>query len=351
MSIYREGKVWRYEFQVNRVRYTRSGYATKKAALAAREAHKKTLKQKPTPTGTGLEAALNEYLDFCQRRFSEKNYKEKVFIFKTFLGTVGDVSQVIGVTARDITNYLGTRPGNANWNKHRKSLCAFFQWAFKNGIVPVNPCIHVDSMPEKPTPKKIPSQEEMLKIILAAGEYRPFFLALYALAARLGEVNNLRWEAVNFEKRQVLLWTRKGDGTYRAQPKPLNDELYAELRRLYEKRSGNEWVFPNPETGVPYKNRRKQIRNVCKAAGVPYYGWHSIRHHVASLLADTHKVSLPTIQKMLGHANLTTTQIYVQSLTDGVREAGELLRIGGDELDEHLERKGEMEVRISIPED
>lgn len=325
MSIYREGKVWRYEFQLREVRYTRSGFLTKKDALAAREAHKKELKQTKTPTGTGLQEAMNEYLDFCQRRFSEKNYKEKVFIFKSFLSLFPNIS-LETLTARNILDYLKTRPSNQNWNKHRKSLCAFLQWGFKHGLISVNPCIHVEGMPETPTQKKIPSQEEMLKILLAAGEWRPFFLALYALAARLGEINRLKFEDINFEKRVVTLWTKKGDGTYRAQPKPLNDELYRELRRLYSKRSG-PWVFPNPRTGEPYKNRRKQIRNVCKAAGVPYYGWHSIRHHVASLLADTHKVSLPTIQKMLGHANLTTTQGYIQSLSDGVREAGDLLRI------------------------
>ena len=337
MSIWREGKVWRYEFQVAKVRYTKSGFATKREALAAREAHKKELKQVKIPTGMGLREAMNEYMDFCKRRFSEKNYKEKVFIFRSFLACVSPCREIQGITARDTIGYLETRPGNANWNKHRKSICAFFQWAFKHGLISITPCIHVDSLPETPIRKKIPSQEEMLKILLASGEYRPFFLALYSLAARLGEINRLRWDDVNFQTRVVTLWTRKGDGTYRAQPKPLNDELYAELRRLYEKRAGNEWVFPNPETRLPYRNRRKQIRNVCKMARVPYYPWNSIRHHVASLLADTHKVSLPTIQKMLGHANLTTTQIYIQSLGEGVRDAADLLQITPPKRDKDSE--------------
>jgi integrase len=327
MSIYKEAGKWRYEFQAAKVRYTRSGFATKAEALAAREAHKKEVKAgKPAATGMGLLETMNEYMDFCKRRFSEKNYKEKVFIFKTFMAHLGADWQIGNCSARDISGYLGGRPTNTNWNKHRKSICAFFQWAFKNGLVNVNPCIHVETMPETPAQKKIPTQEEMLKILLAAGDFRPFFITLFALAARYGEINNLRWEDVSFEKRIVSLWTRKGNGTYRAQIKPLNDELYDELRRLYGKRSG-EWVFPNPETGLPYKNRRKQIKNVCKAAGVPNYGWHSIRHHVASLLADYHKISLPTVQRMLGHANLTTTQRYIHSLTDGVREAGALLQI------------------------
>lgn len=328
MPVWQEkGRGWRYRFQYRGEFYQKSGFKTKGEARAAEAEHRKIIKQPKAPAGTDCKEAMNEYLDFCKRRFSEKNYKEKVFIFRSFLLHIGMGKEMSHITPRDIVGYLGTRPGNANWNKHRKSLCAYFQWAFKNAFVAVNPCIHVDSLPESPKRKTIPSQEEMLKIILAAGEHRPFFLALYALAARLGEINNLRWEDVNFDRREVTLWTRKTrDGSYRPQVKAMNQELYDELRRLHNKRSA-EWVFPNPETGKPYRNRRAQIRRACLDGGVPYYSWHTIRHHVASLLADEHKISLPTIQRMLGHQNLTTTQRYIQTLGEGQREAADLLKI------------------------
>lgn len=328
MAIWRHKKGWRYQFQVGGVRYARAGFQTRSEALSAQEAHKKEVRAgKPsTQTGMGLQEAMNEYLDFCKRRFSEKTYKEKVFIFRSFLLHIGMEKEVSEITSRDIISYLGTRPGAANWNKHRKSLCAYFQWAFKNGLMAVNPCIHVDSLPQQPGRKQIPSQEEVVKLMLASGELRPFFIALYSLAARINEINRLRWEDVNFDRRTVTLWTRKGDGTYRAQVKPLNDELYEELRRLYDKRSG-EWVFPNPRTGLPFVDRRKQLKKICLSAGIQYLGYHSIRHHVASLLADTHKVSLPTIQKMLGHTRASTTDRYLQSIGEGVRDAADLLQI------------------------
>jgi integrase len=182
-------------------------------------------------------------------------------------------------------------------------------------------------MPEEQKKKVIPSQEEMARILVASGAYRPFFLLLFACAGRLGEINNLRWEDINFEKRTVTLWTRKGTGEIRPQIKPMNQEVFDELSRLYNKRSTG-WVFPNPETGQPYWNRRSQIRNACRSAGVPYYPWHSIRHHVASLLSDHFKVSLPTIQKMLGHTQVSTTSRYVQSLGQDVVEAAEMLTTG-----------------------
>lgn len=318
-------KTWMYEFQFRRQRYWKAGFHTRAEARAAEAERLKTLKTSLIPTATvyDFRTVANEYLDYSQRRFSEKNYKGKVYVFQQFLTYTGN--PVFGsIEARLVEDYLATRIPNSNYNRHRKALCALFAWGFKRRLIEVNPCIYVEGMPHRPGTRSIPSQEEMVKILLAAGAQRPFFLALFSLAARLGEVNNLKWEDVNFEKHQVSLWTRKGDGTPRAQVKPLNAELHQELLRLYNKKSG-AWVFPNPDTGEPYRNRRKQIRNACRDAGVPYYSWHCIRHHVASLMADTYKESLPTIQKLLGHQNVNTTARYVQSLSQDVVTAAEKL--------------------------
>jgi integrase len=328
MAVWRHKKGWRYQFQVGGTRYAKAGFPTRAEALAAQEDHKKEVKAgkvQKTPSGMGFRTVSYEYLDWVQRRYSEKTYKEKVFVYKSFMESVGNLP-VAQISAKIVESYLLTRPTNPNYNKHRKNLCAFFEWAFKRALLDKNPCIYIGSMPHLRAGKQIPSQEEVVKLILASGELRPFFVALYSLVGRVNEINRLRWDDINFERRQIILWTRKGDGTYRAQVKPLNDELSKELRGLHSKRSG-EWVFPNPRTGLPFVDRRKQLRRICRSAGVDVCGFHAIRHHVASLLADRFKVSLPTIQKMLGHSRLTTTDRYIQSLGNGVREASDLLQI------------------------
>jgi len=317
-------KGWRYDFQINGRRYTKAWFPTKAAAIAAREEHRKQiLTAAPTPTGTTFSALANEYLDHAQRRFINKTYKYKASVYRSFITYCGDVP-LTGLTIPLVESYLRTRPSNTNYNSHRRDLCALFAWAWRRKLLNENPCLYINKLSIEKKSKQIYSQEDMVKLFLAAGELRPFLLALFSLAARVGEINNLRWEDVNFEKRQVTLWTSKG-GTWREQPKAMNNELYEELLRLHSKKSGL-WVFPNPKTGEPYRDRRRQIKRICKTAGVSYLGWHAIRHHVASLLVDAEKISLPTVQKMLGHANLTTTQIYVQELSDGMKEAAELLK-------------------------
>jgi integrase len=323
------GKGWRYRFQYEGQKYGRGFYPTKTESKAAEAEHKKSLKEelsKEIPSG--FVQFSEEYLDYWRRRSEgdpqAKTFKEKKFVHKSFLAHLGQDLTLSEITPVIIEAYLKTRPTNSNWNKHRKNLCAFFQWCFKRGLIGHNPCLHVEVMPTKPRRKIIPSQDDVLRLFMAAGELRTFFLALYSLAARVGEINRLRWEDINFERRMVTLWTRKGKGGWRAQQKAMNAELAQELQKLYKKDSG-EWVFPNPETGLPFVDRRKQLKRICKDAGIPYLGFHAIRHHVASLLADQYKESLPTIQKMLGHTRVSTTDRYIQSMTEDQRTAAEKL--------------------------
>jgi integrase len=45
-----------------------------------------------------------------------------------------------------------------------------------------------------------------------------------------------------------------------------------------------------------------------------YYGFHSIRHFMASYLMDEHKVSLKTVSGLLRHKAVRTTEIYLHSV-------------------------------------
>ncbi|MFH2091790.1 MAG: tyrosine-type recombinase/integrase, partial [Pseudomonadota bacterium] len=52
----------------------------------------------------------------------------------------------------------------------------------------------------------------------------------------------------------------------------------------------------------------------------PYFGFHTLRHLMASLMADNPKTSIKTIQKVLGHSEARTTEIYLHEL-DGAMES------------------------------
>ena len=144
MGCYAEGKNWRYEFQYRGHRYTRSGYKTKGEAIAAREAHRQECKTQ-IPDDTVSDPTFRdvgyEFLDDSRRRFCEKNWKGKVYIYKQFRGWYEKTFKFSGsLRLRDIDSllverYLGTLPCNSNFNRHRIALCSLFAWALKRRLM------------------------------------------------------------------------------------------------------------------------------------------------------------------------------------------------------------------------
>ena len=112
----------------------------------------------------------------------------------------------------------------------------------------------------------------------------------------------------------------------------MNDDLYDVLKRLWDNRKSQTWVFYNPKYKTRYHKRPKMMRSICKRAFAPelktikefegpVFNFHSLLHFMASYLADKEKVSLKTISKTLRHKNLKTTEIYLRSIDGQQKEA------------------------------
>jgi len=67
------------------------------------------------------------------------------------------------------------------------------------------------------------------------------------------------------------------------------------------------------------------MENLCARARVKSFTFHSIRHHVASILKDSGKATVPQIQKFLRHRRMTTTENYLHDLSPEVREMADIL--------------------------
>ena len=64
---------------------------------------------------------------------------------------------------------------------------------------------------------------------------------------------------------------------------------------------------------------------LCRRAGVKYFRYHAIRHLTASVL-DEMGIPIGTIQRILGHQNRKTTEIYLHSIGDAERKAMDKLQ-------------------------
>jgi integrase len=82
------------------------------------------------------------------------------------------------------------------------------------------------------------------------------------------------------------------------------------------------------------------METLCKRAGVKVFGFHALRRYVASVLADTHKVSAKTIQRILRHKNVTTTERYIQNINRDLAATMNLLAKKGPHEGPHNNSKG-----------
>ncbi len=93
--------------------------------------------------------------------------------------------------------------------------------------------------------------------------------------------------------------------------------VYACLTRLNfpVERPGNDWVF-----GLSQNRLGSMLRDLCLQAGVRVFGFHAIRHHVASLLNDSGKGSVKPIQVALRHRRRSTPETHLPLVDDRVRQ-------------------------------
>ena len=97
--------------------------------------------------------------------------------------------------------------------------------------------------------------------------------------------------------------------------------LYGILsRRFAERESSIPWVFWHPQTKQLFQNRNRLINRLCAKAGVRSFGFHALRHACASIM-DMNNEPIGAIQRVLGHENRTTTEIYLHNIGNAKRQA------------------------------
>jgi len=127
---------------------------------------------------------------------------------------------------------------------------------------------------------------------------------------RKNEVFNLTWDDIFFE--HGLIRVRKAKMN-KERFVPMSQTLKKALLHLKATRTDdNPLVFPSPKTGKPLNDIRRVILRIAKRAGIERkITPHRLRHSFATHLLES-GVDLKTIQALLGHEDIKTTQIYTK---------------------------------------
>lgn len=135
-------------------------------------------------------------------------------------------------------------------------------------------------------------------------------------AARPSELLGLQFEDVDAGQ-QLITVTRKG--TRSRQAIPASSAAFIWLRLYQDTLPANAqvpgspiwWTLRRPLRPLTYDAARAILRRLDDESG-SHIRLHDLRHTAAALMARDQSLSLPDVQRVLGHANLSTTQHYVR---------------------------------------
>jgi integrase len=352
MSVYSvKGKGWRYDFILDGKRYSSNWFGTKAEAREAEVKRREEIKNpKPepaqgpakttTPTAMGFLELINRRLDHVKAYSSQRHYTDHFYMSKRWIGEWEKLS-CEEVTRDRIQNFLLKRAQVSPYtaNKDLRYLRALFNFGISRNWISENPTQGLSFFPVEKRLKYVPSKADVLRVIAAADpDTQDYLWAIKETMGRMGEINRLTWTDVNLEERYVVLYTRKKKGGHLTPRKvPMTQRLFEVLSRRFEQRAKDKpWVFwqrywdrkKKDWVEGPYQDRKKVMKTLCKKARVRYFRFHALRHLGASIL-DRENVNLGAIQRLLGHENRTTTEIYLHSIGEAEREAMKVFEKAG----------------------
>ena len=337
MSIYFiQGKGWRYDFTLNRIRYTNAWFKTKSKAKEAEVKRKEEIRnpkqESQTPTVMGFLDLVNRRLDHVKAYNSASYYKDHRYMAKRWTKEWKDRGAG-EISTDEIQTFVLKRSKVSPFTANNELRClrSLFNFGNKRGWISTNPTRNISFLPVEKRIKYVPSKGDVLKVIMVADpETQDYLWAIKETMGRMGEINRLSWPDVNFDERCVVLYTRKkrgGDLTPRKVP--MAQKLFEILSHRFSHRDKKKpWVFWHRHwdrkkrewVEGPYKERKTVTKSLCRKAGAKYFRYHPLRHLGASLL-DRGNVNIGSIQRILGHENRSTTEIYLHSIGEAEREA------------------------------
>ncbi len=252
-----------------------------------------------------------------------KSYRQDLLAFEKWLS-----KELLECSREDVQAYLAEHvvEGKATSSRSRflSSLRGFFNYAVERELVAENPIANIDS---PKLAKRLPdylSEDEVDALLNApnpeksAVEWRDRTMleVLYATGVRVTELIELTRESVNFNQGMVRV-IGKGN---KERIVPLGDEALKWVISYIE--NARPELMSNGSTDVLFPSKRGKtmtrqtfwyaIRRYAIQAGIErHLSPHTLRHAFATHLLN-HGADLRAVQMMLGHASLSTTQIYTR---------------------------------------
>jgi site-specific recombinase XerD len=193
----------------------------------------------------------------------------------------------------------------------RANLSAFFQWMVNEEIIPKNPIAQIKPIKCHQEVKKAFSDIEIdaLRSACKSLKERALIEFLLSTGARVSEVAEMKVQDVNIETLSVHILHGKGDKeriTYTTAVGMKHLLAYIHSR----KETGDALFYSKNHEPIRTSGIRFILNNVAKRAGVSNVHPHRFRRTFATNLSKR-GMAVQEIQKLMGHANINTTLVYI----------------------------------------
>lgn len=190
-----------------------------------------------------------------------------------------------------------------------------FKWATKNGYLSRN-LLEPIRFAKVKSPKQPCFTIEQVELLLSNAEEEavPIFTTLAFTGMRIGELQQLRWEDVDFDLNVIHIQRGGSDG----KPKDKEDRFIPiharKLKPVFQSlQRESELVFPMPDGRlVSPKKLRAYLKSLCKQCGFEnprQYKLHTFRHFFASYCAQQN-LSYKYILEWMGHSSSAILDMY-----------------------------------------
>ena len=289
-----------------------------------------------------MQTATNRFLRYLriERNCSDltiKSYREDLLILQEYLAeTMGSCPSPGKITPRDLRTYVAAlhEAGYAKSSVARRlaSLRSFFRFAQREGLCDTNPAKPLRNPRRE---RKLPhflSGAQIGKLLAAPPKDQPLGLrdraileTLYSAGLRVSELVGINMQDLDLEDGLVRV---RGKGK-KERLAPLGSHALRAIRRWNRARTSLPSGKQQGESSIPLflnkfgtrlttRSVARMLEKYLKQTGLDLRtSPHTLRHSFATHLLDR-GADIRSVQELLGHKSLVTTQIYTHVSTAGL---------------------------------
>jgi site-specific recombinase XerD len=254
-----------------------------------------------------------DYYEICRQKLKYLNYSEntiKIYLFyiSEFLNQMSGIYPT-KLTSVDFQNYLNNYKFTSisQQNQIINSIRFLYKFGLNKKYDKVS---FIRPKKEKKLPQIIESEFLKNKIDQIKNLKHKSIISLgYSVGMRVSEVINLKIEDIDSKRMIINIKNSKGR---KDRIVPLSQNILELLRNYYQEFKPKEYLF-NGQNSLQYSS--ESCNQLVKKYIDPKYHFHLLRHSCFTHLIENGTDSR-IIQKIAGHSNIKTTEIYMQVSND-----------------------------------